>query len=72
MEEFEYFVMDGRFHFDPERSAVLEACGTKRPSDRYLKRDYEDMGAVLVRAPIFKKDAKGNSSCGEFEYLRDI
>lgn len=68
---FEYFVMDGRFHFDPERAAVIEACGRKKPSSRYLQ-DYEGMGAVLVRAPVTNQDDAGNSQCGDFEFLRNI
>ena len=69
---FEYFVMDGRFHFDPERSVVIEACGQKKPSARYLQRDYEGMGAVLVRAPVTNQDVAGNSQCGDFEFLHNI
>ena len=69
---FEYFVMDGRFHFNPERATVIEACGRKRPSDRYLQRDYEGMGAVLVRAAVTNQDAAGNSQCGDFEFIRNI
>lgn len=69
---FEYFVMDGRFHFDPDRSVVIEACGRKKPSDRYLHRYYKGMGAVLVRAPLTYQDESDNSQCGEFEFLHNI
>lgn len=71
-QQFEYFVMDGRARFDTDSATVLEACGRKRPSDRYLKRDWGDMDAVLVRAPVTADNSGGGVSCGDFEYLRDI
>lgn len=71
MEKFEYFVMDGRARFNTEDAAVFEALGQKLPSDRYLKRDWGEMDAVLVRAPVVSESA-GHSTCGDFEYLRDI
>lgn len=67
MQEFEYFVMDGRAKFNFDEAVVLEALGRKIPSNRYLRRDWGDMGAVLVRAPVIS-----DSACGDFELLRDI
>jgi hypothetical protein len=72
MEKFEYFVMDGRARFNPADAAVYEALGQKRPSDKYLNRDWSGMGAVLVRAPVVNEGSGGCSTCGDFEYLRDI
>lgn len=71
MEKFEYFVMDGRARFNTDDAAVFEALGQKLPSDRYLKRDWGEMDAVLVRAPVVI-EIDGSSNCGDFEYLRDI
>ncbi|EOZ5069678.1 hypothetical protein ACQRVR_005186 [Enterobacter cloacae] len=72
MQKFEYFVMDGRVQYDPERSTVFEALGQKEPSKKALKRDWGDMGAFLVRAPVTSEDASGNSQCGDFEVVREI
>lgn len=67
MQEFEYFVMDGRAKFNFDEAVVLEALGRKPPSNRYLQRDWGDMGAVLVRAPVIN-----DTACGDFELLREI
>ena len=67
MQEFEYFVMDGRARFDTDRAAVFEALGRNLPSNKKLRRDWGDMDAVLVRAPVISDNA-----CGDFEYLKDI
>lgn len=71
MQKFEYFVMDGRARFNTEDAAVFEALGQKRPSDKYLNRDWAGMDAVLVRAPVVS-ESSGHSVCGDFEYLRKI
>ncbi|MDM3310692.1 hypothetical protein [Citrobacter sp. Cb223] len=34
MQEFEYFVMDGRAKFDFDRAVVLEALGRQLPSNK--------------------------------------
>ncbi|MCK1065035.1 hypothetical protein [Pluralibacter gergoviae] len=67
MQQFEYFVMDGRARFNTERAAVFEALGRNPPSNKKLRREWGDMDAVLVRAPVISDGA-----CGEFEYLKDI
>ncbi len=72
MQKFEYFVMDGRAQYDLERAAVFEALGQKEPSKKSLHRDWGDMGAFLVRAPVTNEDASGNSRCGAFEIVREI
>ena len=72
MQKFEYFVMDGRVQYDPERSTVFEALGQKEPSKKSLQRDWGDMGAFLVRAPVTNLDASGNSQCGALEVVREI
>ncbi|EIX9026391.1 hypothetical protein MLE08_002561 [Klebsiella aerogenes] len=59
--------MDGRSKFNFDRAVVLEALGRKLPSDRYLQRDWGDMDAVLVRAPVIS-----DTACGDFEVLREI
>lgn len=70
---FEWFVMDGRAKFDADDAVVFEALGTKQPSDKRLKRDWGDMGAVLCRAPITATSKNGDTTtCGDFEYVRDI
>lgn len=67
MHEFEYFVMDGRARFNTDRAAVFEALGRNLPSNKKLRREWGDMDAVLVRAPVIS-----DTACGEFEYLKDI
>ncbi len=71
-QDFEYFVMDGRARFDTDRAVVLEACGRRKPGNKSLSRDWSGMGAVLVRAPVLSGQGADGSTCGEFEYLRDI
>ena len=74
MQEYEWFVMDGRARFDTESAAVFEACGNKEPSNKSLRKDWGDMDAVLVRAQVTAKDSTTGDviSCGDFEYVRDI
>ncbi|WP_368755042.1 hypothetical protein [Klebsiella oxytoca] len=67
MQEFEYFVMDGRAKFNFDRAVVLEALGRKMPSNKYLQSDWGDMDAVLVRAPVIS-----DTACGDFELIREI
>lgn len=66
-QKYEYFVMDGRANFDLGRAQVLEALGRNCPSDKSLRRDWGQMGAVLVRAPV----VSGNC-CGDFEFVKGI
>lgn len=66
MQEFEYFVMDGRAKFNFDRAVVFEALGRKLPSNKKLQRDWGDMDAVLVRAPVIS-----DTACGDFELLRE-
>lgn len=73
MEDYEYFVMDGRAKFDTDDAVVYQALGTKQPSNKKLKRDWGLMGAVLCRAPVTNKSVNGDTiTCGDFEYVRDI
>lgn len=73
MQDYEYFVMDGRAKFDTDDAAVYQALGTKQPSNKKLRRDWGLMGAVLCRAAVTSKAANGNTTtCGDFEYVRDI
>lgn len=72
MQKFEYFVMDGRAQYDLELATIFEALGQKEPSKKRLQRDWGDMGACLVRAPVTSEDASGNSRCGSFEVIREI
>lgn len=67
MQEFEYFVMDGHAKFDFDSAVVFEALGRQLPSNKQLRRDWGDMDAVLVRAPVVS-----DSSCGDFELIREI
>jgi len=61
MQEFEFFVMDGRARFDTERAAVLESLGRKPPQQWKLSRDWGGMDAVLVRAPVLFDLKKGTN-----------
>ena len=72
MQEFEFFVMDGRARFDTSRAAVLEALGRKPPKQWKLSRDWGGMDAVLVRAPVIIDLRGDGTSTGDFEYLCDI
>lgn len=40
MQEFEYFVMDGRAKFDFDSAVVFEALGRQLPSNKKLRRDW--------------------------------
>ena len=44
----EYLIMDGRAMHDPDDASVLEACGTKPPKLKYVKREWPD-DSVIVR-----------------------
>ncbi|KMK11180.1 hypothetical protein ABW06_22715 [Pluralibacter gergoviae] len=59
--------MDSRAAFDTEDATIFEALGRKLPTNRNLKRDWGDMGAYLVRAPVIS-----NTACGDFEVIRQI
>jgi hypothetical protein len=72
MQEFEFFVMDGRARFDTGRAAVFSSLGRNPPKQWKLSRDWGGMDAVLVRAPVQSESSNGKTSCGDFEYLCDI
>lgn len=72
MQQFEYFVMDGRANDDLEGAAVYEALGRSIPKDKKLRCDWGGMGAYLVRAPVTKDLPDGGSECGEFEIVSVI
>ncbi|PKH21468.1 hypothetical protein CIG19_16740 [Enterobacterales bacterium CwR94] len=64
--------MDGRAKSDIESAAVYESLGRVKPNTKRLKREWGEMGAVLVRAPVTKDLPCGGSECGDFEVVSDI
>ena len=44
----QYLIMDGRAFNDIDNATVLEACGTKCPSRKYVKREWPE-DSVVVR-----------------------
>jgi hypothetical protein len=49
MSKQEFIVLDGRAQYDMDAAIVMEACGSQRPSNKYLRDAWGDQGAVLVR-----------------------